>query len=148
MKFNFEDNTQTLEYQLPNGEFGTEPIFVPRKHNIYERKDAKEDDGYVIFQTINGIAEKSGITILSALDMSVVFRGKAPELGLFGLHSAFFPYDVGCTSEQSCRPISSKTTTPTGTTTTKASATKIDITILPLIVLLTHGITMFRICFQ
>ena len=84
-----------------------------------------EDDGYVLVQTIDARAKKASISILNAKDMSLVYRGLAPELGLFGLHTRFFSFDEGC-SIGNCVPKdndSSTTTTEDTTTTTTTEGT-------------------------
>lgn len=96
MKLDFEDPSKSITYELPNGEFATEPIFV-------SDGGPDEDDGYIIINTIDGIAEKSNILILWAKNMKPQYKGQAPGLGLVGLHSAYFDYSVGCTKEN-CRP--------------------------------------------
>ena len=96
MKYDFKDQTQTIKYELSDGEFATEPIFVGDGGE-------NEDDGYVLVQTINTRAKKASIVILNAKDMKPEFIGLAPELGLFGLHSSFFPFDIGCSTDD-CTP--------------------------------------------
>ena len=59
MKFDFEDPSETIEYELPDGEFGTEPFFVGNG-------GTNEDDGYILVQTLNARAKKASITILDA----------------------------------------------------------------------------------
>ena len=83
-----------------------------------------EDDGYVLVQTIDARAKKASISILNAKDMSLVYRGLAPELGLFGLHTRFFSFDEGC-SIGNCVPKDNdnSTTTTEGTTTTTTTTT-------------------------
>ena len=83
-----------------------------------------EDDGYVLVQTIDARAKKASISILNAKDMSLVYRGLAPELGLFGLHTRFFSFDEGC-SIGNCVPKDNdnSTTTTEGTTTTTSTTT-------------------------
>ena len=99
MKFDFDDNSKSLEYVLPDGEFGTEPIYVSKK------EATEEDDGFVLVQNIDGIRRKSVIVILDTKTMKPLFRARAPELGLHGLHAAFFPFDVGCNATEGCRPV-------------------------------------------
>ena len=96
MKYDFKDQSQTIKYELSDGEFATEPIFVGNGGE-------NEDDGYVLVQTINTRAKKASIVILNAKDMKPEFIGLAPELGLFGLHSSFFPFDIGCSTDD-CTP--------------------------------------------
>ena len=73
-----------------------------------------EDDGYVLVQTIDARAKKASISILNAKDMSLVYRGLAPELGLFGLHTRFFSFDDGCSTDD-CVPKDITTSTETST---------------------------------
>ena len=102
VKFDFEDSNQTLEYVLPDGEFGTEPIFIPGDPT---NANATEDDGYIVVNTIDGAAEKSNILILRAQNMKPEFKAQAPERGLVGLHSGFFKFEAGCYSGQdTCKP--------------------------------------------
>ena len=75
-----------------------------------------EDDGYVLVQTIDARAKKASISILNAKDMSLVYRGLAPELGLFGLHTRFFSFDDGCSTDD-CVPKDITTSTETSSTT-------------------------------
>ena len=115
MKYDFKDQTQTIKYELSDGEFATEPIFVGDGGE-------NEDDGYVLVQTINTRAKKASIVILNAKDMKPEFIGLAPELGLFGLHSSFYPFDIGCSTDD-CTPQPYTTTTTTTTTTTSTTTT-------------------------
>ena len=117
MKFDFEDPSETIEYELPDGEFGTEPFFVGNG-------GTNEDDGYILVQTLNARAKKASITILDAKNMKPVYRGLAPEMGLFGLHTRFFGFDIGCSTDD-CTP-SATTTSTTTTTTTTASANSLS----------------------
>ena len=142
LKFDFEDPTLTKFYELRDGEFGTEPAFVGRS-DADGRSNEDEDDGYVLVQTIDARAKKASISILDAKDMTLVFRGLAPELGLFGLHTRFFPFDVGCSTDD-CVPKDdppSSTNTPT-TTTISSSATTI---FLPLLSYLISFVTFVMI---
>ena len=63
--------------------------------------------------------------------MSLVYRGLAPELGLFGLHTRFFSFDEGC-SIGDCVPkdstTSTESTTVTDSTTITDSTTVTDTT--------------------
>ena len=143
MKFDFDDPTLTKFYELRDGEFGTEPAFVGRS-DADGRSNEDEDDGYVLVQTIDARAKKASISILDAKDMTLVFRGLAPELGLFGLHTRFFPFDVGCSTDD-CVPKDdppSSTNTPTTTTTISSSATTI---FLPLLSYLISFVTFVMI---
>ena len=139
MKFDFEDPTATKAFELNDGEFVTEQVFVPDG-------GPNEDDGWVIVQTIDGVAKKANIVVLDGKSMNLLFRGQAPELGLHGLHSGFFSFDQGCSIDVGCVPINEETTTTTedhsttevtttDTTTTKPSlASKLSFT-LPLLFL-------------
>ena len=49
MKFDFNDPSQTKSYELEDGEFGTEPVFVENP----EGNGEVEDDGWVVVQTLN-----------------------------------------------------------------------------------------------
>jgi carotenoid cleavage dioxygenase-like enzyme len=99
LDFDAEDpEDQTLEYELPNGEFGSEPLFVTLS------EDGDEDDGVIIMSGIDANSEKAFILILNAKNMKPEYKGLAPELGLFGVHSEFYPYNVGC-SKDSCMPM-------------------------------------------
>ena len=80
-----------------------------------------EDDGYVLVQTIDARAKKASISILNAKDMSLVYRGLAPELGLFGLHTRFFSFDDGCSTDD-CVPKDITTTTESSNSTTSINA--------------------------
>ena len=84
-----------------------------------------EDDGYVLVQTIDARAKKASISILNAKDMSLVYRGLAPELGLFGLHTRFFSFDDGCSTDD-CVPKDSTTSTKSSTTVPTDSTTSIN----------------------
>ena len=77
MKFNFEDSSQTKFYELEDGEFGTEPVFVENP----EGNGEVEDDGWVVVQTLNGRKMKATIVILNATTMEVEFKAnKIPLL--------------------------------------------------------------------
>ena len=114
MKFDFDDPTKTKSYELEDGEFGTEPVFVENPKG----DGSIEDDGFIVIQTLNTRAKKASIVILNATNMEVEFKALAPEMGLFGLHARFFGFDVGCSIED-CRP----TTTTTTTTSTETAGT-------------------------
>ena len=62
-----------------------------------------QDDGYIAVNIIDANAKKSVIYLIWAKNMVVEFKGRAPELSLFGLHGGFFPYNIGC-SQNDCRP--------------------------------------------
>ena len=96
MKLDFEDPSRTKIYELANGEFATEPIFV-------SNNGPSEDDGYILMQTIDGKSKKAAIVILNATNMELIYRALAPGLGLFGLHSKYFDYSQGCSIDD-CTP--------------------------------------------
>ena len=118
MKFDFEDPKETKAFELNDGEFVTEQVFVPDG-------GPNEDDGWVLVQTIDGVAKKANIVVLDGKSMNLLFRGQAPELGLHGLHSGFFSFDQGCSIDGGCVPI---TTTTTKDTTTNEDTTTETIT--------------------
>ena len=49
MKFDFDDPNQTKSYELGDGEFGTEPVFVENP----EGDGSIEDDGFIVVQTLD-----------------------------------------------------------------------------------------------
>ena len=109
MKFDFDDPPKTVAFELNDGEFVTEQLFVPDG-------GPDEDDGWVLAQTIDGVAKKANIVVLNGKSMNLLFRGQAPELGLHGLHSGFFSYDQGCSIKEGCIPNSEATSTEAATT--------------------------------
>ena len=109
MKFDFDDHQKTVAFELNDGEFVTEQLFVPDG-------GPDEDDGWVLAQTIDGVAKKANIVVLNGKSMNLLFRGQAPELGLHGLHSGFFSYDQGCSIKEGCIPNSEATSTEAATT--------------------------------
>ena len=54
--------------------------------------------------------------------MELEFKGRAPEMGLFGLHARFFKFDAGC-STNDCRPPKITTETPETTSEMTESTT-------------------------
>ena len=116
MKFDFEDPKATKAFELNDGEFVTEQVFVPDG-------GPNEDDGWVVVQTIDGVAKKANIVVLDGKTMNLLFRGQAPELGLHGLHSGFFSFDQGCSIDEGCIPTNEETTTTTEVTTTDTTDT-------------------------
>ena len=72
MKFDFDDPSQTKLYELEDGEFGTEPVFVENP----EGNGEVEDNGWVVVQTLNGRKNKATIVILNATTMEVEFKAK------------------------------------------------------------------------
>ena len=109
MKFDFEQPDKTIAFELNDGEFISEQVFVPNG-------GPKEDDGWVVVQTIDGEAKKANVVILDGTTFQLLFRGQAPELALQGIHSGFFSFDQGCSIEGGCIPNNEGTTTE-GTTT-------------------------------
>ena len=104
MKFDFDEPQNTATFELNDGEFVTEQLFVPDG-------GPKEDDGWVVVQTIDGVAKKANIVVLDGKSMKLLYRGQAPELGLHGLHSGFFSYDQGCSIKGGCIPTSNTAST-------------------------------------
>ena len=77
MKLDFDDPSQTKFYELEDGEFGTEPVFVENP----EGNGEVEDDGWVVVQTLNGRKIKATIVILNATTMEVEYKAnKIPIL--------------------------------------------------------------------
>ena len=105
LKLNVEDGS-IIEKELPDGLFPSEPIFVPHPNATHE------DDGVVLMSGIDGGRGKGFLMVYNATTMDVVFHATAPKLTLFGVHSKFFPFSVGCT-ETDCTPGG---TTPQATT--------------------------------
>ena len=116
MKFDFDDHQKTVAFELNDGEFVTEQLFVPDG-------GPDEDDGWVLAQTIDGVAKKANIVVLNGKSMNLLFRGQAPELGLHGLHSGFFSYDQGCSIKEGCIPNSEATSTEAATTMSNLAST-------------------------
>jgi len=98
VKLNVEDGT-VIEKELPDGLFPTEPIFVPHP-------DGKlEDDGVIIMSGIDGGREKGFLMVFNATNMDVILHATAPKLTLFGIHSKFFSFNVGCGDlDSDCSP--------------------------------------------
>jgi len=114
IKLNVDDGT-IIRKELPNGLFPSEPIFVARPNAV------QEDDGVVLMSGIDGGRSKGFLMVYNASNMEVLLHATAPKLSLFGVHSKFFPFTVGCT-EDDCTPSSTTTTTKPSTTTTDNSA--------------------------
>ena len=115
MKFDFEQPDDTKTFELNDGEFTTEQVFVPNG-------GPKEDDGWVVVQTIDGKAKKANVVVLDGTTMELLFRGQAPELALQGIHSEFFSFDQGCSIEGGCIPSSDVTSTEAATTQTNVAS--------------------------
>jgi len=96
LKLNVDDGT-IIEKELPDGLFPSEPIFVPHPNATHE------DDGVVLMSGIDGGREKGFLIVYNATTMDVVLHATAPKLTLFGVHSKFFPFTVGC-KESDCTP--------------------------------------------
>jgi len=105
LKLNVDDGT-IIEKELPDGLFPSEPIFVPHPNAVHE------DDGVVLMSGIDGGREKGFLMVYNATTMDVVLHATAPKLTLFGVHSKFFPFTVGC-KESDCTPNDSSTEDPT-----------------------------------
>merc|ERR1719402_194110 len=120
LRLNVDDGT-VIRTPLPDGCFPTEPIFVPRP-------DATaEDDGVVMMSGIDGGRQKGFLMIYDAKTMEVLLHATAPKITLFGVHSKFYPFDVGCSlMSHDCTPEEHQedddTTTSSTTTTSTTSA--------------------------
>ena len=121
------DTGETIQKKLPTGLFPTEPIFVPRPGAT------EEEDGVVVMSGIDGGQEKGYVIIYNATTMDQLFLATGPRKTLFGVHSKFFPFTVGCsqpggdctptptpTTTSTATPTATPTVTPTATTTTTA----------------------------
>merc|ERR1711970_1390466 len=113
LKLNVDDGT-IIEKELPDGLFPSEPIFVPHPNATHE------DDGVVLMSGIDGGREKGFLIVYNATTMDVVLHATAPKLTLFGVHSKFFPFTVGC-KESDCTP--NETSDPATTTTSDPATT-------------------------
>jgi len=96
LKLNVEDGS-IIEKELPDGLFPSEPIFVAHPNAV------NEDDGVVVVSGIDGGREKGFLMVYNATTMDVLLHATAPKLTLFGVHSKFFPFNVGCI-EGDCTP--------------------------------------------
>ena len=64
-----------------------------------------EDDGVVMFSGIDGGRERGFLMIYDAATMELLYHATAPKKTLFGIHSKFYPFDVGCsTMDGDCTP--------------------------------------------
>merc|ERR1712150_330417 len=77
---------------------------------------------------IDARAKKASISILNAKDMTLVYRGLAPELGLFGLHTRFFSFDEGCSIGDCVPKDSTSSTESTDSTTVTDTTTSTTVT--------------------
>ena len=115
VKLNVDEGTLIIK-ELPDGHFPTEPIFVP------DPDGTEEDDGIILMSGVDGAQEKGFIMIYDARTLEEIYHGTAPEKTLIGLHSKFFPFNVGC-STGDCTPQSPSTSSSTTTTTTSGPTT-------------------------
>ena len=113
VKLNVDEGTLIIK-ELPDGHFPTEPIFVARPEGT------DEDDGIILMSGVDGAQEKGFIMIYDAKTLEELYHGTAPEKTLLGLHSKFFPFNVGC-SKEDCTPQPHSTSSTTTTTTTSDS---------------------------
>jgi len=112
------DTGETIQKKLPTGLFPTEPIFVPRPGAT------EEEDGVVVMSGIDGGQEKGYVIIYNATTMDQLFLATGPRKTLFGVHSKFFPFTVGCSQPGGdCTPTPTPTTTPTATPTATPTVT-------------------------
>ena len=116
MKFDFEQPENTVAFELHDGEFISEQVFVPNG-------GPNEDDGWVVVQTIDAEAKKANVVVLDGATMELLFRGQAPELALQGIHSRFFSFDQGCSIKEGCIPNSEATSTEAVTTISNLAST-------------------------
>ncbi|KAI3498165.1 hypothetical protein L1887_33934 [Cichorium endivia] len=74
-------------YDLGPAKFGSEAIFVPKKHGF----DSEEDDGYLIFFTHDETTGKSSVTVIDAKTMSPdpVAVVPLPHRVPYGFHAFF-----------------------------------------------------------
>ena len=111
----------TIEKVMPTGMFPTEPYFIPSPNA------AGEDDGIVLVSGIDGEKRKGFLRVYNASSMELVTHATAPKLTLFGIHSRFYPFDVGC-EQDDCTPedFSSTTEQQFSSTTVTESTTPED----------------------
>ena len=91
------DTGDIIEKELPDGLFPTEPIFLAAPNAL------SEDDGLILMSVVDGRKGKGFFIAYNATTMDVIVHATAPKLALFGLHSKFYPFDVGCGFED-CTP--------------------------------------------
>jgi len=96
VKLDVVDGT-VKEYEFPNGLFPTEPIFVASPN------PEAEDDGVILMSGIDGANEKGFVMVFNATNLDLLYHATAPKLTLFGIHSKFFPFNIGCTDDD-CTP--------------------------------------------
>ena len=93
------DTGETIQKKLPNGLFPTEPLFVTRPGAV------DEDDGVVVMSGIDGGKEKGYVIVYDATNMEVLYHATSPRKTLFGVHSKFYPFDIGCSKiDGDCTP--------------------------------------------
>ena len=96
IKLNVVDGS-VIEKKMPTGLFPTEPYFIPAPNAV------KEDDGVVLVMGIDGQKQKGFVQVYNATNMELMTHATAPKLTLFGIHSRFYPFDIGC-EEEDCTP--------------------------------------------
>ena len=89
---------------MPTGNFPTEPYFIPSPNST------NEDDGVVLVSGIDGERKRGFVRVYNATTMKVIAHGIAPKLTLFGIHSRFYPFGIGCEKED-CTPEDDDSTT-------------------------------------
>ena len=58
-----------------------------------------------MFSGIDGGRERGFLMIYDAATMELLFHATAPRKTLFGIHSKFYPFDIGCsTVDGDCTP--------------------------------------------
>ena len=112
---------ETIQKKLPTGLFPTEPIFVPRPGAT------EEEDGVVVMSGIDGGQEKGYVIIYNATTMDQLFLATGPRKTLFGVHSKFYPFTVGCSQPGGdCTPGTPSSDTPTPNPTDTPTPTPTD----------------------
>ena len=98
IKLNVDDGSVILR-EMPDGCFPTEPIFVARPNAT------AEDDGVVLLSGIDGGRERGFLMVFDGMTMDLLFHATAPKKTLFGIHSKFYPFDIGCAQiDGDCTP--------------------------------------------
>ena len=137
IKLNVVDGS-VIEKKMPTGMFPTEPYFVSSPNAT------KEDDGIVLVSGIDGQKKKGFIHIFNASTMEVITHGTAPKPLLFGLHSRFYPFDIGC-EKGDCTPEDIQTSTEQPTTASSGSTFSLELWLMLLNICLLHFICQFDI---
>ena len=96
VKLNVVDGT-TIEKEMPTGMFPTEPYFIQAPNAV------NEDDGVILVSGIDGEKKKGFLRVYNASSMELMTHATAPKLSLFGIHSRFYPFDIGCEFDD-CTP--------------------------------------------